>query len=341
MTIVVPEWQPAAGPQRPVETSPARVPGSVRRTTTVDVPFPGDGSDGVHLVLRGRDLRTGPDGAAIEVDTVAMEADADFLFGAIERCVPSEAPAAVDPFGLVGASLRSGFARHLAERHPADAAARPLRYSALDDLPGAFLVSGYSMLRLGTLPDGPIGLQERADLQADVCTGWASGGPLHDALVEHGTSPTPFGPHAPDLAADDPAGWHEAPPLAVHTVRRRRLLDVAPDGDGYVVHAHLRDTYAAEDHEMVMHEYVVEARVDGDHRVHEIVVEPRVLPWAECPGASAHAQRVLGAGLDELGARVRSDLAGTDGCTHLSSTLRAVADVASLIRSLDGAEAGR
>ena len=97
--------------------------------------------------------------------------------------------------------------------------------------------------------------------------------------------------------------------------------------------SHFRDSYAADDHEMALHEYLVEARVVGG-RIASITADPRTLPWAECPGAAASAQGVVGVGLAELGAKVRADLVGVTTCTHLSSTLRALADVRSLVATL-------
>ncbi len=79
-----------------------------------------------------------------------------------------------------------------------------------------------------------------------------------------------------------------------------------------------------------MHEYVVRAVVDRRRRLARVEVEPRVLPWRECPGAVASAQRLVGVSVDEIPARVRRDLVGTTTCTHLNSTLRCLTDVGAL-----------
>lgn len=326
--VVVPDWQPAAGPHRPVQSSMPRRPGSVRRTTTTDTLFPGDDMTGSTVVLRGRDLATNDAGDAAVVDALDLRLRAGMWPGLVEWV---DGPDAGAWEGLVGVDVRAGFGRRLADSFPTQAAARPLVFSVLDDLPGAYLVAGYSLLRLGLLPNDIETSADRAALQADVCAGWATGGPLLGGLLEHGRSAVPYGPVAPALEADDLDGWHEFPPLDLHTVRRRRLLDVAAGPDGYSVHSHFRDSYAAADHEMVMHEYVVDASIDRSLRITSIAVEDRVLPWAECPSAVASAQSVVGTDLAELGARVRSELRGTVGCTHLSSTVRALADVESLV----------
>lgn len=329
--MIVPAWQPAAGPHRPVDTSPPRRPGSVRRTTTADTLWPGEPANGSTVLLRGRDLVTDPAGSASATDVFAVDLHAGLWPAFIETI---EGPDADGWTGLVGVDVRAGFGKHLTDAYPELAAARPLALSVLDDLPGAYLVAGYSMLRLGMLPDDIETSAERAALQADVCAGWATGGPLLGGLLEHGRSAVPYGPNAPALEAADPEGWHELPALDLHTVRRRRLLDVAAGPDGFDVHSHFRDSYVADDHEMVMHEYVVEASIDPSLRIASITVEDRVLPWAECPSAVASAQSVVGCDLAELGARVRSDLRGTVGCTHLSSTIRSLADVGALVDHL-------
>src|SRR5690606_36447123 len=226
--------------------------------------------------------------------------------------------------GLVGASVRRGFTAHLAEALPDDARRRTLWFSALDDLPGAFLVSGYSLLRAGLVPAAAL---PQAGRQGDICIGWARGGPLHTALIDHGHVAIPMGPAAPALEARDPPGWHPLPELAPGTVRRRRQLDVRPgDGDGFLVQSHFRDSYASTEPEMVMHEYLVEAEV-ADGALTAVHVDSRVLPWEACPGAAASAAGVVGRALDGLEAEVRGALRGPTTCTHLTSTLRALADV--------------
>ena len=142
----------------------------------------------------------------------------------------------------------------------------------------------------------------------------------------------PIGPAAPDIGSDERHGWHDMAPLTHPSVRRRRRIDVfdLPQGGGLRAQEHFRDSYAARNHETVMHEYLVDAAFDGDSRLTSIDIDPRVLPWWECPGAAAGAQRLVGVDLDDLAARVRSELVGATTCTHLNSTLRTLADVRAL-----------
>jgi hypothetical protein len=173
---------------------------------------------------------------------------------------------------------------------------------------------------------------------ADQCAGFASGGLLMTSF-EAGDPAVVTGPTAPNLDDDDPYAWHEMAPLSLHAMRRRRRVDVYDAGSGRVgVDAMFRDTYVRADGvETIIHEYTLAAVVDADTGV---IVEshatPRVLPWQECPGAVASAERIAGMTLGELHFRVRQDLFGTGTCTHLNDLLRSVADAEALIDRLRG-----
>jgi hypothetical protein len=81
---------------------------------------------------------------------------------------------------------------------------------------------------------------------------------------------------------------------------------------------------------MALHEYLVRADVDADGVVSSIDVDARVLPWASCPGAVASAQRVVGVRTDDLPVIARQALRGPTTCTHLTSTIRSLADIGHL-----------
>jgi len=118
-------------------------------------------------------------------------------------------------------------------------------------------------------------------------------------------------------------------------MRRRRRIDVYPgESPSRVgIDAMFRDTYVRTDGvETIIHEYTLTAVVDTDSGViAESVATPRVLPWQECPGAVASAQRIDGITLRDLHFRVRQELSGTSTCTHLNDLLRSVADAEALI----------
>jgi hypothetical protein len=282
--------------------------------------------------LRGRDLRTDAAGNGVVLGELVVDLELEPWSGTIVKVDAENVPVN----SLADLPFR-GLRRRLAELFPDDAARRTLLLSALEDVAGAYLVSGYAGLRTGLIPSNPEVAELAVQMQADVCIGWALDGPVIATLRSTGSHAVPFGPPAPELAGDDTLAWHELPALATPSVRRRRSTDVeriaGRDQALYAEH-HFRDTYAGVDGEQVMHEYVVGARFDNARRVSAIEVEPRVLPWKECPGAARTAQRLVGVALDEIAAQVTSDFAGVTTCTHLNSTLRSLADAEPLSRLL-------
>lgn len=285
------------------------------------------------LDVRGRDVRRSADGEADLVDEIALTIQArpgGQVTGAVSR-TGRTAPE------LDGVNLRRALGRTLAAALPADAAGRSLLYSTLEDLNGAFLVSGYSPLRRGLMAPTRQQAAASAAMQQDVCAGWAEGGPVLALLRDHAVNAVPMGPVAPPMIVA-PDRWHPLGEPRVHAVRRVRCLDVwHPRGapSEAAVRAHFRDSYFGQDEESVMHEYLVHARLEGPQRiVAEIVVEPRVLPWESCPSAVTSAERVVGVAAAEIPERVRAELHGPPTCTHLNSTLRSLADVSSLLAAL-------
>lgn len=335
------DWDPGAGPRppsgphRPLPGTPAQAPGSTRRTTTTDTLRP-DGPAGLatEVALRGRDRRLDGDGDVAEEASVALRLTLDPMSAEITAVEGgADHVAGLEP--LVGVSVRGGFARAVAAVLGDELARRTLRSSMLEDLPGAVLVSGYAPLRAGAIRVAAGGGGSMASHQGDICIGWAAGGEMHTVLSDHDHVAVPLGPSAPDLAGE--GDWHAEAPLAVGTVRRRRRLDVgpAPDGTpGLVTESHLRDTYRSVDgdevEEMVLHEYVVRSLVGPDGRFVAVEVDPRTLPWRECVGGAASAQALVGASVAEVATRARTQLVGPTTCTHLTSTLRALADVQAL-----------
>lgn len=335
------DWEPGAGPRppsgphRPLPGTPTQGPGSTRRTTTTDTLRP-DGPRGLATAveLRARDRRLGDDGEVLEERSVALRLTLDPMTAEI-TAVDGETDDVAGLESLVGVSVRGGFARVVATVLGDELALRTLRASMLEDLPGAVLVSGYAPLRAGAIRVTVGGGGDMASHQGDICIGWASGGEMHTVLSDHDHVAVPMGPAAPDLAGN--GDWHADPPLALGTVRRRRRLDVGPAPEGaprLVTESHLRDTYRSVDgdevEEMVLHEYVVRSLVGPDGRFVAVEVDPRTLPWRECVGGAGSAQALVGASLAEVATRARTELVGPTTCTHLTSTLRALADVQAL-----------
>jgi len=328
-------WAPAVS--SPLAATPARRPGSLRRTMHVDVGA--RTSWGVPLPMAGaaRDLRTGPG----DQDDVAVVAAAS-LTAAFDpkRCLVEleTSPPAPWTSELLGARAGGGFRRRVDELMPSEEVGSLLRL-VLDDLPAGALISGYALLRLARRAGhDPSGLTppDTLDRMTDLCSGWRSGGAAVESVAANRGVPVQDCPPAPDLAAGDAAGWHPMDPLPPDWMRRRRCIDVwvedpaDPDGP-FSLWAMFRDTVGEPDGgEAVLHEYAVALEGAGDTLVH-VEAEPRVLPFPECPGAAGEVGRLVGRRLGELTEAVPTVLTGVACCTHLNDLLRALGGAAGLL----------
>jgi hypothetical protein len=326
---------PRHGTHAPTTGTPARRPGSVRRTSSVDALRP-DGLDG-GLWLRGtaRDLVTGADGEAVVVATATSQVDLAYTGGAVVQTISTE-PGVTNVEALVGKVATTGF------RAVIDAATGAERgslvYLLLDEIPVSTLVSGYSVgqaAKRGDLEEGAIERLRRPGPVIhgpDACAGFQVGGVIMSS-IDSGGGANVTGPDAtPLLDPDDPIGWHEMPSLPADGMRRWRRHDLWRDADG-VLHADVlfRDSHMAPDgEETIIHEYTVEAVISAEMVVLACQATPRVLPWKECPEAAASAGRLVGMHVMGLRPQVRAELLGPSTCTHLNDTLREIEDVVAL-----------
>ena len=288
---------PRHGTHDPTTATPPRVPGSVRRTTSVDMLRP-SGIDGdLVLVGIGRDLHTAPDGTPTVLDAGSFEAVVDYADAQRVREIRST-PAIIGIDRLTGRSASTGFRAALNEVvEGQDMVGRPV-YQLLDDLPVAVLISGFSpqrqMAAEGTWPDVAASTLQRRkpeglDLiqQADLCAGWRADGTIIQGLAE-GLPPVVTGPDVPSLASDDPWAWHDLPASS-----RRTRCDAGggstssprADGGPLVVDAMFRDSHVDDEGtETIVHEYTVHVRVDPqDFRVIAAQATPRCSPGSSVP----------------------------------------------------------
>jgi hypothetical protein len=328
MTDLLATRQESAGPARPSGATPRLRLGVLRRTSTIDVARP-DGIDGPRLLdARARDARGGEGGVEVTAESS--------LGGAIDPdgvLLSIRVDGADGPDALLGAVVGPGFRARAAAAYPDDRAHGTPRWTLLDDLPPAMLVSNYARLRAGYQPPwvGDGGQPPKTD----ICAGWQSGGTMLQTAQREGRQPITLGPAAPPVeVAAEPDAWHEVPPLTPTGSRRRRRLDVAVDDDTglLAVDAMFRDTYAeASGREIVVHEYAIRAHVDpASLTVVDATAEPHVLPFVECPTAVASAERIVGRRLADLRDEVRKEFVGITTCTHLNDLLRSLEDVAAL-----------
>jgi hypothetical protein len=297
------------------------------------------------MTARARDLRTARDATSEVIDEVDLWLRVDGSNRQVLSIASTPALPGLDQ--LLGCPIGPGFRSRVNEACPGEREAGTLLHLLLDDLPGAALVSGYSAQRAGALeqprrrPEGnagsPSGLARMMASQDDLCAGWAHEGTLMVTVRSTGEIPVSTGPPAPSLERDDdPLAWHAMPPLPPHAMRRRRRLDVVgPDASGEMhrFDAHFRDSHMDhEGSEWVVHEYSASGGFDiVGRRVLDIGAKAHVLPWMECPGAVASAERLSGMPIAELRTRVRREFTGTSTCTHLNDTLRSLGDLEVLV----------
>ena len=312
---------------------PARRPGSVRRTTHVDV-GPGVGAGAAdHLVVMvvrgaGHEVLTEGTGPTV-ADVRSVEAGFDAGRHLIELVVDPAAPWAS---AMVGARSGGGFRRMLAEATPAGAE-YSLTRQLLDDLPAALLISGYSAMRLGRSRGIDPARMVPPDVlpkMTDLCSGWRAGGVAVVSIAGGRGVPVQDCPPSTDLEREDPVGWHVMPRLAPHWMRRRRCIDVTAGPDGTAtIWAMFRDTVAEGDGaEVVLHEYSVHLSVgpsaDGMPRIDSVDAVPAVLPFPECPAAADAARSIVGSPLAALPELVPDLINGIRSCTHLNDLLRSI-----------------
>jgi hypothetical protein len=293
----------------PLAHLPVRRPGSIRRTSHVDMVAQADGT----LALRG--AAADPSGRATSRAIVGSLRDRELVSLEVD-------PGVAGSDGLIGRVVGKGF------RAAVDALCQPGTLSSvlLSELPIAALLSGYASLYTGEYPN-PIPEAMLASFPVDICAGWAAPGSFMVQIRRDRDMPTPAGPVAPDLD-----GWPEMAALEPGSMRRQRLIERS----GMEVWAMFRDSYAQLDGVVsVLHEYTVEATLaagdDGVERVASCVARPRVLPWTECPNAAHSAERVVGRRVGELRTMVREEMVGISTCTHLNDLLSSLAQAEQLI----------
>lgn len=319
------------GPRTPLTGTPARRRGSVRRTTMLEERWDDFGKPR-HVRASGRDLVTAFDGTATVADAASLALVTDGT-GALTSIEADPVEPRLD--GLVGVGVRSGFRSVAAALVPDHAERGSVLHQLLDDLPLASLIASYGLTR--EHPEWNIP-RDSVDRLRDVCAGWEDGATMIDALDRTGIFPVPVGPPAPPLTDDtDALAWHDLGERERKTVRRVRRLDLwRADDDTLALEVYFRDTHLGlEGPEDVLHELTLTATVDPtERRFTAVSAAAHTLPWPECPGSLASAQRVIGWRVDEVADRVRAEFVGTSTCSHLNDLLRSTAAVAALAAEL-------
>ncbi len=316
----------------PAHASPGRRPGSVRRTTTIDMRWvEGWGSD-LLLEGRARDLRTPAEGDPVLLADVRMDVRVGPDRAIQEITSTSAAPGVAS---LVGARAGSGFRARLGE---VDLDSSDPLYLMLDDLPGATLISGFAFAQWYPIEEllGDAGSASAVRRpMTGICTGFMPGS---SGLAPDGTSRWTHRTRAvePIEASVDVLAWHEIQQISEVSMRRARRIDVWVEGGQVQVDAMFQDSSTRPGGgRIAVHEYTLTASADlATMTLAAVEPVPRVLPYAECPLAVLNVGSLVGTPLADLRRVVLERLQGVAGCTHLNDALRALADVPDLVARL-------
>lgn len=333
MGVDVTAASPASGP---VNSTPARRPGSVRRTSSVDMRWPGGAGTRLRLTGRARDLLTPKDGgAAVVLAEDGLRAGVHPATRTVEE-IESE-PVRPALAGLVGSPGDGYSRRRLAEVMSDERAAGTPLYLLLDDISGASLIAGFAFsqwiepARILALRPGPARRME------GVCTGFMPGS---GALLPDGTNrwDRDVRPVVPLGSGDDPLGWHALEDITEMSMRRARRIDVRADGGLIHVDSMFQDSATVPaGGRVAVHEYRLGATADlATGELRTLDADPRVLPYRECPLATLKMGDLLGVPMTCLRDEVLQRLKGVDGCTHLNDAVRALAEAPVLAAALGG-----
>ncbi len=289
-------------PRQTAGVAPPRAPGSVRRTSTIDVAWP-DGPWGDMLfTARARDIVTPRAGGA------PLTRAEDSFVATIDRTrtitdigITPERPAQAQ---LIGQRGGGHLRRALEEIMPDEKHGGTPLHLILDDISGASLVAGWAWSQWTDdwlhAPDGSFdeaNFAQEMEKRTGICVGFAPGG----SVLKLGANRRPSGgAPTPDLRNPaDPEGWHAYAEQTGVGMRRARRIDVTRAEQGIVIEAAFQDSGTRPD--------------GGRAALHE------------------------GERLADLRALVLERLRGTAGCTHLNDALRALAEVPQLVALLEQA----
>lgn len=332
---------PLTPPRRSAGPAPLRRPGSVRRTSSIDVSWPEGRMGDMRFVGRARDLVTPASDPAVVVaeDWYEAQVKPDRTIAAIEAG-PNRPGVAKLVGERGGGRLRGALADVVPEEREG---ATPL-YLILDDLSGVSLIAGWAwsqwnadwLAQMQAVMNDP-DMAEALKKRENVCIGHAPGASVFD--IERRAGEPVVRTPSPDLRnPDDPDGWHRFTRQDQVGMRRARRLDVWLDGVIHIDSAFQDSASTPEGGRAALHEYSLTATADPKtFELLTIEATPRVLPFVECPSATLNLPRLIGAPLPQMREKVLAELPGVAGCTHLNDALRTLAEAPALLRQLGAA----
>jgi Protein of unknown function (DUF2889) len=322
--------------RRSAGPAPLRRPGSVRRTTSIDVHWPGGFDQPSIMEGIARDIFSSPES---EVPIVLGEGGYTIKVSPMREILElAVTPDHENAKEMIG--IRGGGASRIALGRIMGAIKGTPLYQIMDDFAGASLVSGWVqtvwsddwMERMREASSGQV-----RHKMVDICTGFAEGA---SSLTEDG-GPDSAGQSKTEVGSlvnpGDPQGWHDLQAQTGPCFRRARRIDVWREGG--LIHCDVGFQDSGPNRQgtrTAVHEYQVAVTVEpAGMMVTSLEAIPRILPYRECPGAVANIQRLVGRPVADFRQDVLDTLPGILGCTHLNDVLRALADVPILATHLD------
>ncbi len=312
------------------------MPGSVRRTSSIDISWPEGRAGNMRVVGRARDVithREGGDPIALAEDSFEAAITPERVIAAIDA-----SPRRATLSQLVGERGGGGLRKALENAVPEERRNATPLYLILDDIAGASLVAGWAWSQWdkdwmaksrAALKD--FDLEKAFRDRVGICSGFSPDSSGLEMNTDRSGTPTPDLRHP-----DDPDGWHAFTVQNNVGLRRARRIDVSLQ-DVIVIDSAFQDSASTpEGGRSVVHEYSL--RVTADPRSLQLLsadAEPRVLPFVECTAAPANLARLIGTPLPELRNKVLAELRGIAGCTHLNDAMRALAEVPALVNYLE------
>ncbi|NBU84854.1 MAG: DUF2889 domain-containing protein [Sphingomonadaceae bacterium] len=291
------------------------------------------------MIGRARDVLTGPDGGGLKLlgeDSFRILATSrrEILEIAVEPQRPSIG-------ALIGARGGGHLRALLAEVMPEERTNGSPLNLILDDYSGASLVAGWIWSQWTDAwaeriaDNGARSTAGRNGVMTDICAGFAAGS---TALAEDGSSMHPQ--NSAEVVSlrnpDDPDGWHVFVDHEPVSFRRARRIDIWREGEDVQIEIGFQDSgINPKGGRTAVHEYVVHAVARGpDFALAHVEVDPRVLPYRECPNAAPNAERMIGKRLSDFRRSVLDELTGPLGCTHLNDVLRSMSEIPLLVAQL-------
>ena len=321
-----------------VSGTPARRPGSVRRSSTIDMVWPMGDDQPLFLLGRARDLLTPTRAEPRILDAASMSVE----IGRPRTVTAIEVePSSEGIENLIGAVGGSALRSAIDEVVPRESAAATPLHLLLDDIAGTSLIAGFAKSRaepeLRMAMNGPPGAEFGKRKGKIICSGlrpdgWADTHRKAQRYADHAIRP------AGSLGLDDdPIGWHEMPPDPKVGMRRHRRIDVWRDEDALGVDAFFRDScWEPDGSQLALHEYSITASIDtASHTLRALTATPRVLPFPECRWAAPNVERLDGADVTTFRTHVQQTLTELRACTHLNDQLRCLAEVPALAKQLE------